>query len=113
MASTNNGGKEERRRRIAERGSDRMALITGRISALPPSSPSATSSPMHHRHAQSVSVSAFDSHFSDNQPRFTRPHSIASSAFSADFHEDHAGSFLPIQSCSFYFLYYYLFVLFF
>ncbi|MCI52289.1 hypothetical protein A2U01_0073533, partial [Trifolium medium] len=37
MASNNTG--EERRRRITERGSDRMALITGRISALPPTAP--------------------------------------------------------------------------
>ncbi|XP_062023466.1 uncharacterized protein LOC133739690 [Rosa rugosa] len=31
--------REERRRRIAERGSDRMALITGQIQSLPPSPP--------------------------------------------------------------------------
>ncbi|KAI4355660.1 hypothetical protein L6164_004409 [Bauhinia variegata] len=35
--ATQTGEREERRRRIAERGSDRMALITGRIQNLPPS----------------------------------------------------------------------------
>ena len=50
MASNNNGG--ERRKRIVERGSDRMALITGRINALPPSPSSATSSPTLPRHPQ-------------------------------------------------------------
>ncbi|KAK6927425.1 hypothetical protein RJ641_006016 [Dillenia turbinata] len=33
-------GREARRRRILERGSDRLALITGQIKNLPPSSPS-------------------------------------------------------------------------
>lgn len=62
MASNNNGigGKEERRRRIAERGSDRMALITGRINALPPTPTSAASSPIYPRHGQTMSASVFD-----------------------------------------------------
>ncbi|PNX95619.1 hypothetical protein L195_g018812 [Trifolium pratense] len=90
MASNNIG--EERRRRITERGSDRMALITGRISALPPAAPS--SSPTYPRHGQSMSVSAFDSHFDKeiSNPRHTRPHSVASSAFVSDFDQDNAGN---------------------
>lgn len=36
--------REARRRKIAERGSDRMALITGRAQNLPPMSPSSSSS---------------------------------------------------------------------
>ncbi|XP_058734425.1 uncharacterized protein LOC131606166 [Vicia villosa] len=93
MASNNNTG-EERRRRLAERGSDRMALITGRINALPPTPPSITSSPSY-RHGQSMSVSAFDSHFdnvSSPLPRHARPHSLASSAFASDFNQDNAGN---------------------
>ncbi|KAJ1429080.1 hypothetical protein SESBI_08432 [Sesbania bispinosa] len=97
MASNN----EERRRRIAERGSDRMALITGRINALPPTPPSSTSSPTYRhpaRHAQSLSVFAFDSN-SDNDnnnqnqlpPRHARPHSVASTAFSVEYNDDHTG----------------------
>ncbi|XP_021829115.1 uncharacterized protein LOC110769445 [Prunus avium] len=39
MATNNNASREERRRRIVERESDRMALITGRIQSLPPPSP--------------------------------------------------------------------------
>lgn len=95
MASNNGGGgKEERRRRIAERGSDRMALITGRINALPPTPPTTTSSHHPARHAQSMSVSAFDSH-SDNHdlpPRLVRPHSLSSSAFNVEYQEDQTGS---------------------
>lgn len=93
MASNNNNNGEERRRRLAERGSDRMALITGRINALPPTPPSITSSPSY-RHGQSMSVSAFDSHFdnvSSPLPRHARPHSLASSAFASDFNQDNAG----------------------
>jgi hypothetical protein len=90
MASNSFG--EERRRRITERGSDRMALITGRINALPPTAPS--SSPTYTRHAQSMSVSAFDSHFDNEIPRHTRPHSLASSAFVSDFDQDNAGLYL-------------------
>lgn len=103
MASNNGGegGKNERRRRIAERGSDRMALITGRINALPPTPPSTTSSSPTHRghqprHGQSLSVSAFDSHSDDGHPlppRHSRPHSLA--ALSNDFHEDYAGTVVP------------------
>ncbi|KAG5000800.1 hypothetical protein AAZX31_08G203900 [Glycine max] len=96
MASNDGGGKEERRRRIAERGSDRMALITGRINALPPTPPSSASSPTHRnipRHAQSMSVAAFDSNSDDQQqhhlpPRHQRPQSL--SAFT-DYHEDLTG----------------------
>ncbi|OAP16230.1 hypothetical protein AXX17_AT1G46640 [Arabidopsis thaliana] len=36
--------REERRRRIMERGSDRLALITGQLHNLDPSSPSSSSS---------------------------------------------------------------------
>ncbi|OIW19889.1 hypothetical protein TanjilG_27293 [Lupinus angustifolius] len=59
MASNNgNGGmKEERRRRIAERGSDRMALITGRINALPPTPNSPTSSPTYRQPPRAHSLS--------------------------------------------------------
>ncbi|TKY64504.1 Zinc finger FYVE domain-containing protein 26 isoform 1 [Spatholobus suberectus] len=95
MAS-NNGGKEERRRRIAERGSDRMALITGRINALPPTPPSTTSSPTHGhhipRHAQSLSAAAaFDSHSDEHHlpPRHQRPQSL--SEFAVDYPEDLTG----------------------
>ncbi|XP_041002225.1 uncharacterized protein LOC121247832 [Juglans microcarpa x Juglans regia] len=51
-----NHGSEERRRRILERGSDRMALITGRIKTLPTSPPpsqsiiSSSSDPPHQHH---------------------------------------------------------------
>jgi len=95
MASNNNV-TEERRRRITERGSDRMALITGRINALPPTPRSATSSPIHPRHtqSQSMSVSAFDSHYdkeNDQIPRHTRPHSLASSAFPSNFDQYNTG----------------------
>ncbi|KAM1077803.1 hypothetical protein ACFX2I_024944 [Malus domestica] len=47
-----NASREERRRRIVERGSDRMALITGRIQSLPPPSPPPSPSvpPQSHRH---------------------------------------------------------------
>jgi hypothetical protein len=69
-----------------------MALITGRINALPPTAPS--SSPTYTRHAQSMSVSAFDSHFDKEIPRHTRPHSLASSAFVSDFDQDNAGLYL-------------------
>lgn len=41
MATTD---REERRRRIIERGSDRLALITGQLHNLDPSSPSSSSS---------------------------------------------------------------------
>ncbi|GAU13839.1 hypothetical protein TSUD_261660 [Trifolium subterraneum] len=90
MASSNTG--EERRRRITERGSDRMALITGRINALPPTAPS--SSPTYTRHGQSMSVSAFDSHFDKetSNPRHTRPHSVASAAFVSDFDQNNDGN---------------------
>ncbi|CAK8574735.1 unnamed protein product [Lathyrus sativus] len=94
MASNNNIG-EERRRRLAERGSDRMALITGRINALPPTPPSNTSSPSYSRHGQSMSISAFDSHYEkvgSPLPRHARPHSIASSAFASEFNQDNAGN---------------------
>jgi len=101
MASNDGGGggkEERRRRRIAERGSDRMALITGRINALPPTPPSSASSPTHRnipRHAQSMSVAAFDSNSDDQQqhhlpPRHQRPQSL--SAFT-DYHEDLTGSY--------------------
>jgi hypothetical protein len=69
-----------------------MALITGRINALPPTAPS--SSPTYSRHTQSMSVSAFDSHFDKEIPRHTRPHSLASSAFVSDFDQDNAGLYL-------------------
>ncbi|CAL0308762.1 unnamed protein product [Lupinus luteus] len=67
MASNNgNGGmKEERRRRIAERGSDRMALITGRINALPPTPNSPTSSPTYRQPPRAHSLSYHPSE-SDN-----------------------------------------------
>ncbi|XP_059457768.1 uncharacterized protein LOC132187466 [Corylus avellana] len=42
-----NNGREERRRRIAERESDRMGLITGRIKNLPASSSPSSSSSLH------------------------------------------------------------------
>ncbi|KAF5466639.1 hypothetical protein F2P56_016545 [Juglans regia] len=52
-----NHGSEERRRRILERGSDRMALITGQIKTLPTSPPapyqsiiSSSSDPPHQHH---------------------------------------------------------------
>ncbi|CAJ1951183.1 unnamed protein product [Sphenostylis stenocarpa] len=92
MAS-NNGGKEERRKRIAERGSDRMALITGRINALPPT-PSPGSSPTHRnvpRHAQSMSLApGFDSpsEVDNDPPRRQRPQSL--SAF-GDYNENRTG----------------------
>ncbi|XP_042482122.1 uncharacterized protein LOC122062560 [Macadamia integrifolia] len=58
--------REGRRRRIVERGSDRLALITGQIQNLPPpppsSSSSSSSSQSHHSHA----VSSPDLYF-DNQ----------------------------------------------
>ncbi|CAI8601189.1 unnamed protein product [Vicia faba] len=95
MASNNNNNNEERRRRLAERGSDRMALITGRINALPPTPPSNTSSPSYSRHGQSLSVSAFDTHYdnvSSPLPRHARPHSLASSAFASEFYQDNAGN---------------------
>ncbi|KAL2338089.1 hypothetical protein Fmac_012535 [Flemingia macrophylla] len=101
MASNNKDGgmKEERRRRIAERGSDRMALITGRINALPPTPPSTTSSPTHvTRHAQSLSV--FDSHSDQNQlpRRHQRPQSLT--AFNADHQNDHKGGAMDKRSTS-------------
>ncbi|KAK7294180.1 hypothetical protein RJT34_17065 [Clitoria ternatea] len=78
MASNNgSGGKEERRRRIAERGSDRMALITGRINALPPTPPSPT-----HRHVQSFC--AFESHIdndNDLPSRLSRPQSLSAADY--------------------------------
>lgn len=101
MASNNNNNTEERRRRIQERGSDRMALITGRINALPPTPRSATSSPVHPRHTQSMSVSAFDSHYdkeNDNLPRHTRPHSLASTAFATNFVQDNAGLYFAFSN---------------
>ncbi|KAK7255344.1 hypothetical protein RIF29_28752 [Crotalaria pallida] len=103
MASNNNvnGEKGERRRRIAERGSDRMALITGRINALPPTQNSGTSSPTQRqppRHAQSLSYHHHEPDLADDlvNPRHSRPHSL-SPAFYSDYHEDqdqdhHTGS---------------------
>jgi hypothetical protein len=44
MEMVSNDDREERRRRIVERESDRMALITGRIKTLPASTPSSSSS---------------------------------------------------------------------
>ncbi|XP_019430005.1 PREDICTED: uncharacterized protein LOC109337481 [Lupinus angustifolius] len=94
MASNNgNGGmKEERRRRIAERGSDRMALITGRINALPPTPNSPTSSPTYRQppraHSLSYNHSESDNLVDDDhQARHVRPHSL-SPAFYSDYHED-------------------------
>ncbi|KAH7866589.1 hypothetical protein Vadar_022359 [Vaccinium darrowii] len=56
-AGITTGGEAARRRRqrIAERGSDRMALITGRIQTLPPppNSPSSSLSSTKHLHTQS------------------------------------------------------------
>lgn len=56
-AGMTTGGEAARRRRqrIAERGSDRMALITGRIQTLPPppNSPSSSLSSTKHLHTQS------------------------------------------------------------
>lgn len=43
--ATNLAMREERRRRIAEKGSDRMALITGQIQSLPPSPPPSPQQP--------------------------------------------------------------------
>lgn len=43
-------GKEERRRRIVERGSDRMALITGQIQSLDSSSSQASSTTSNYSH---------------------------------------------------------------
>ncbi|XP_027344904.1 uncharacterized protein LOC113857288 [Abrus precatorius] len=88
MAS-NNGGKEERRRRIAERGSDRMALITGKINALPPTPPSAVSSPTYRqmpRHGQSLSVDANSDTTNHLPPRHLRPQSL-SSAFTVPYQQ--------------------------
>ncbi|XP_047152375.1 uncharacterized protein LOC124824054 [Vigna umbellata] len=81
MASSNEE-REERRRRIAERGSDRMALITGRINALPPTPPSSGSSPSHRnaRHVMSMSVAGgFDSHSEEQNTssRHQRPQSLS------------------------------------
>jgi len=100
MASNNNY-TEERRRRITERGSDRMALITGRINALPPTPRSANSSPIHPRHTQSMSVSAFDSHYdkeNDHLPHHTRPHSLASTAFATNFVQDNVGLYFAFSN---------------
>ncbi|KAA8541815.1 hypothetical protein F0562_022967 [Nyssa sinensis] len=60
-------GRETRRRRIIERGSDRMALITGRIQTLDsPSSPVSSQPPQHLSHTQSSPARFF-------QDRFPRP----------------------------------------
>ncbi|KAA8521765.1 hypothetical protein F0562_012438 [Nyssa sinensis] len=56
---TNN--REARRRRIADRGSDRLALITGRIQTLPSSSTSLEPEP-HHSQTASCPPSIFDDH---------------------------------------------------
>ncbi|KAK7381636.1 hypothetical protein VNO80_00182 [Phaseolus coccineus] len=82
MAS-NDEEREGRRRRIADRGSDRMALITGRINALPPTPPSSTSSPTYRsvpRHATSMSVAAgLNSHSEEDDvhSRHQRPQSLS------------------------------------
>ncbi|RDX66427.1 hypothetical protein CR513_54806, partial [Mucuna pruriens] len=96
MASNNDGGKDERRRRIAERGSDRMALITGRINQLPPTPHSTASSPTFRnhipRHAQSLSATAVSGSQSDNYNypnRHQRPQSL--SVFAVDYQEDLTG----------------------
>lgn len=67
--------REERRKRILDRGSDRLALISGRIQSLP-SSP--ISSPHHHR--------AATTHLSTQSLVFTRDH------------HDHLQSLLSNQS---------------
>ncbi|KAJ4959333.1 hypothetical protein NE237_026444 [Protea cynaroides] len=55
-------GRDSRRRKIAERGNDRLALITGRIQNLPstPSSPSSSSGP-HHAYTASLPDFSLDS----------------------------------------------------
>jgi len=94
MASKN-GEREGRRKRIADRGSDRMALITGRINALPPTPPSHAPSPTHRnipRHALSMSGAAgFDSRSEEHDvpARHQRPQSL--SAFD-DYNENLTGS---------------------
>ncbi|KAJ7962979.1 putative Transmembrane protein [Quillaja saponaria] len=53
--ATNNNGREERKKRIMERGSDRMALITGRIQNIPLSPPpSPASAEYHHSRHESL-----------------------------------------------------------
>ncbi|KAL9304476.1 hypothetical protein ACSQ67_021739 [Phaseolus vulgaris] len=70
-----------------------MALITGRINALPPTPPSSTNSPTHRgvpRHATSMSVAGFDSHSEEDDvpSRHQRPQSL--SAFE-DYNENLSG----------------------
>ncbi|MED6120060.1 hypothetical protein PIB30_017509 [Stylosanthes scabra] len=86
--------KEERRRRITERGSDRMALITGKINSLPPQPPSETSSPRQPHHQQSHSLGEFDRRLEnlDDIPRHLRPQSF-SPAFASEFEEDNTDGF--------------------
>jgi hypothetical protein len=50
--ATNTGEKDARRRRLKERGTDRLALITGKIQTLPSPSPS-TGGEYHHSHTAS------------------------------------------------------------
>ncbi|MED6134131.1 hypothetical protein PIB30_034536, partial [Stylosanthes scabra] len=100
MATSNE--KEERRRRIAERGSDRMALITGKINALPPQPSSETSSPRQPHHQQSQSLGEFDRRLEniDDIHRHLRPHQSMSHAFAAEFEEDFNVSFEKEQDSS-------------
>ncbi|GAV72687.1 hypothetical protein CFOL_v3_16175 [Cephalotus follicularis] len=53
--AANGDSRDERRRRIVERGTDRLALITGRISNLPPSPSSTVSS--HDHQIQQTTIS--------------------------------------------------------
>ncbi|CAL9218663.1 unnamed protein product [Arabidopsis halleri] len=60
--------REERRRRIMERGSDRLALITGQLHNLDPSSPSSSSSSSSVSHNRTYSESFMPRTQSDHHP---------------------------------------------
>ncbi|KAL5558784.1 hypothetical protein UlMin_034995 [Ulmus minor] len=69
MATT---AREARRRKIVERGSDRLALITGRIQTLPASSPLPTSSDLHPQTQDTIPLSQpFASHHEDYESHVT------------------------------------------
>ena len=64
--ATNAGGREERRRRITERGSDRMALITRRMQSFPSSSASIPSPSNHHLSEELLSTDFYGDQHPEN-----------------------------------------------
>ncbi|XP_042971022.1 uncharacterized protein LOC122303335 isoform X1 [Carya illinoinensis] len=74
-----NHGSEERRRRILERGSDRMSLITGRIKTLPTSPPPSQSM---------ISSSSDPPHQHDHEDNGSNHHHLRPGAVAKDYASD-------------------------